>query len=116
MSLRAESSSGKLPRAEKRRRRRYCATARTLDLVGERWTLLILRELLTGPKRFNDLLASLPGVGTGLLGTRLGRLEEVGLIRRTLLPPPASVRAYALTEAGCELEPAILALARWGLK
>jgi DNA-binding HxlR family transcriptional regulator/putative sterol carrier protein len=94
----------------------YCATARTLDLIGERWTLLAIRELLTGPRRFKDLAASLPGIGTGLLGARLRHLEEAGLVRRTTLPPPASVPAYELTEAGRELEPAVMALARWGLK
>jgi DNA-binding HxlR family transcriptional regulator len=100
----------------KRSYRQYCATARTLDLVGERWTLLVIRELLTGPRRFKDLAASLPGIGTGLLGARLRHLEEVGLIRRTVLPPPASVPAYELTEAGRELEPVVMAIARWGLR
>lgn len=96
--------------------RQYCATAKTLDVIGERWTLLVIRELLTGPRRFKDLAASLPGVGTGLLGARLRHLEDAALIRRTTLPRPASVGAYELTEAGRELEPAIMALARWGLK
>jgi DNA-binding HxlR family transcriptional regulator len=100
----------------KRSYRQYCATARTLDLVGERWTLLVIRELLTGPRRFKDLAASLPGIGTGLLGARLRHLEEVGLIRRTVLPPPASIPAYELTEAGRELEPVVMAIARWGLR
>jgi DNA-binding HxlR family transcriptional regulator len=100
----------------KRSYHQYCATARTLDLIGERWTLLAIRELLTGPRRFKDLAASLPGIGTGLLGARLRHLEAVGLVRRTTLPPPASVAAYELTDAGRELEPAIMALAQWGLK
>jgi DNA-binding HxlR family transcriptional regulator len=100
----------------KRSYHQYCATAKTLDLIGERWTLLTIRELLTGPRRFKDLAASLPGIGTGLLGARLRQLDEAGLVRRTILPPPASVAAYELTEAGRELEPAIMALARWGLK
>ncbi|MEV7096368.1 winged helix-turn-helix transcriptional regulator [Amycolatopsis sp. NPDC051045] len=94
----------------------YCATARTLDLVGERWTLLLIRELLTGPKRFGDLQASLRGLGTGLLAARLKNLERDGLAHKVTLPPPARTPAYALTEAGEELGPAILALARWGLK
>ncbi|WP_431965438.1 winged helix-turn-helix transcriptional regulator [Nocardia sp. bgisy134] len=94
----------------------YCATARTLDLVGERWTLLLIRELLTGPKRFSDLQASLRGLGTGLLAARLKHLEREGLAHKITLPPPARTPAYALTDAGEELEPAILALARWGLK
>lgn len=101
---------------EQRTYNQYCATARTLDLVGERWTLLLVRELLTGPKRFGDLRASLRGLGTGLLAARLKHLEREGLARKITLPPPARTPAYALTEAGEELGPAILALARWGLK
>lgn len=94
--------------------RQYCATARTLDLVGERWTLLIVRELLTGPKRFKDLGDNLPGIGTGLLAERLKHLEAAGIAHRTRLPPPAGTPVYELTGAGRELEPAVLALARWG--
>ncbi len=101
---------------EQRTYNQYCATARTLDVVGERWTLLLIRELLTGPKRFGDLQASLRGLGTGLLAARLKHLEHEGLAHRITLPPPARTPAYALTEAGEELGPAILALARWGLK
>ncbi|MFF8835672.1 winged helix-turn-helix transcriptional regulator [Streptomyces sp. NPDC015130] len=101
---------------EQRTYNQYCATARTLDLVGERWTLLLIRELLTGPKRYGDLLASLRGLGTGLLAARLKHLEREGLTRKVTLPPPARTPAYALTEAGEELGPAVLALARWGLK
>lgn len=94
----------------------YCATARTLDLVGERWTLLLIRELLTGPKRFGDLQKSLRGMGTGLLATRMKHLEREGLAHKVTLPPPARTSAYALTEAGRELGPAVLDLARWGMK
>ncbi|WP_318212259.1 helix-turn-helix domain-containing protein [Streptomyces sp. SJL17-1] len=100
---------------EQRTYNQYCATARTLDLVGERWTLLLIRELLTGPKRFGGLQASLQGLGTGLLASRLKHLEREGLARKVTLPPPARTPAYALTEAGEELGPAVLALARWGL-
>lgn len=100
---------------EQRTYNQYCATARTLDLIGERWTLLLVRELLTGPKRFGDLQASLRGLGTGLLAARLKHLEREGLAHRVTLPPPARTPAYALTEAGEELGPAILALARWGM-
>lgn len=92
----------------------YCATARALDLLGERWTLLLVRELLTGPKRFGDLLASLPGMGTGLLAARLKHLQQEGLLRQVTLPAPARTPAYALTEAGADLEPVVMALARWG--
>jgi DNA-binding HxlR family transcriptional regulator len=101
---------------EQRTYNQYCATARTLDLIGDRWTLLLIRELLTGPKRFGDLQASLRGLGTGLLAARLKHLEHEGLARRVTLPPPARTPAYALTAAGEELGPAVLALARWGLK
>lgn len=94
----------------------YCATARTLDIVGERWTLLLIRELLTGPKRFGELQNSLRGLGTGLLSARLKHLEREGLAHKITLPPPARTPAYALTDAGQELEPAVLALARWGMK
>jgi DNA-binding HxlR family transcriptional regulator len=94
----------------------YCATAHTLDLIGERWTLLIVRELVTGPKRFRDLLDSLAGIGTGLLASRLKFLEGEGLVQRVTLPPPARTPAYELTEAGAELEPAVMALSRWGMK
>lgn len=94
----------------------YCATARTLDLVGERWTLLIIRELITGPKRYKDLLESLPGIGTSLLAARLKHLEATDLVRRVELPPPAGSMVYELTDAGRDLEPAIMAIARWGLK
>lgn len=101
---------------EQRTYNQYCATARTLDLVGERWTLLLIRELLTGPKRFSDLQTGLRGLGTGLLAARLKHLEREGLAHKITLPPPARTPAYALTEAGEELGPAIMALARWGMK
>ncbi|GGN43696.1 DNA-binding HxlR family transcriptional regulator [Actinoplanes campanulatus] len=101
---------------EQRTYNQYCATARTLDIVGERWTLLLIRELLTGPKRFGDLQASLRGLGTGLLAARLKHLEREGLAHKIMLPPPARTPAYALTEAGEELGPPVLALARWGMK
>ena len=94
----------------------FCATAKTLDVVGERWTLLIIRELITGPKRYKDLLASLPGIGNSLLAARLKHLESAALVRRAELPPPAGSTVYELTESGRDLEPAIMAIARWGLK
>src|SRR5947209_9889151 len=100
----------------RRRYDQYCAMARTLDVVGERWSLLIVRELLTGPKRFKDLAEALPGIGTGLLAARLKLLETEGLACKARLLPPANTEAYDLTEAGEELGPAVLALTRWGLK
>ena len=100
----------------KRSYNQYCAVARALDIVGERWTLLIVRELLPGPKRFKDLLEGLPGIGTNLLAARLKDLEGYGVVRRTTLPPPAASRVYELTELGRSLEPVIMGLARWGLE
>ncbi len=100
----------------KRSYNQYCAVARAMDVVGERWTLLIVRELLTGPKRFKDLLEGLPGIGTNLLTARLKDLEGYGVVRRATLPPPAASRVYELTELGCSLEPVVMGLARWGLE
>lgn len=91
-----------------------CGIARALDVVGERWALLVVRELLLGPKRFTDLRTGLPHVGPDVLSQRLRELENAGVIRRGKLPPPAASRVYELTERGRELEPVILALGRWG--
>lgn len=90
--------------------------ARTLDLVGERWTLPIVRELMGGPKRFTDLLPGLPGIGRNLLAERLRDLERNGLLRRRELPPPAASRVYELTESGRALGPAMAELGRWGIQ
>jgi DNA-binding HxlR family transcriptional regulator/putative sterol carrier protein len=100
----------------KRSYNQYCAVARSLDILGERWTLLIVRELLTGPKRFKDLLEGLPGIGTNLLTARLKDLEGYGVVHRGILPPPAASKVYKLTELGRSLEPVITALGRWGLE
>ena len=94
--------------------RQYCAVARALDLVGERWTLLIVRDLMTGPKRYSDLLAGLPGIGTNLLAARLRELGRTGIVGRRVLPPPAASTVYELTDVGQELEPVVMALGRWG--
>src|SRR2546423_2143166 len=91
----------------------YCSLAYALDIVGERWTLLIVRELGLGPRRFADLLRNLPGIGRNLLTARLRHLEEQGLVRRTELPPPAASRVYELTEEGRGLAPAMTELSRW---
>jgi DNA-binding HxlR family transcriptional regulator len=91
-----------------------CGIARALDLTGERWALLIVRELLLGPKRFTDLRAGLPAVSPDVLAQRLRELEQAGVVRRRKLAPPAGARVYELTEWGTELEPALLALGRWG--
>jgi DNA-binding HxlR family transcriptional regulator len=94
----------------------YCAVARGLDVIGDRWTLLLVRDLLLGPQRYKDLLSGLPGIGTNLLADRLRELEGAGLIERTVLPPPAGSTVYQLTEAGQALEPAVVALGRWGAR
>jgi DNA-binding HxlR family transcriptional regulator len=91
-----------------------CGVARALDIVGERWALLIVRELLLGPKRFTDLRAGLPHVSADVLAQRLRELEDAGVLRRGTLPPPAGSRIYELTERGRALEPVVLALGRWG--
>jgi DNA-binding HxlR family transcriptional regulator len=91
-----------------------CGIARGLDVVGERWALLVVRELLLGPKRFTDLRAGLPHVGPDVLAQRLRELEQSGVVRRDKLPPPAGARVYELTEWGRELEPVVLGLGRWG--
>src|ERR671937_146723 len=91
-----------------------CGIARALDLVGERWALLVVRELLLGPKRFTDLRAGLPHVSPDILAQRLRELEESGIVRRGKLPPPAGSRIYELTARGQELEPVVVALGRFG--
>ena len=90
--------------------------ARALDVVGERWTLLLVRDLLLGPRRYTDLLDGLPGIGTNLLARRLRQLEDAGVVRKAKTPPPASSTVYELTQRGRELEPALLILARWGME
>jgi DNA-binding HxlR family transcriptional regulator len=92
----------------------YCPVAVALDVVGDRWSLLLVRELLLGPRRFGDLLASLPGLGTSLLSARLKQLEDDGVLERDRLGPPANVPVYRLTEHGSGLGPVIAALGRWG--
>jgi DNA-binding HxlR family transcriptional regulator len=95
----------------------YCSVARALDVVGDRWTLLMVRELLLqGPCRFTDLKNGLPGIAANLLSTRLTELEDAGLISRRDAPPPVATALYALTEDGLALEPALRALGRWGLR
>lgn len=94
----------------------YCAAARALDVVGDRWTLLMIRELLLGPKRYTDLLEALPGIGTNLLAERLRTLSAAGVVRRRDLPPPAASTVYELTDRGRALEPVVVGLARWGLE
>jgi DNA-binding HxlR family transcriptional regulator len=91
-----------------------CGVARALDFVGERWALLVVRELLLGPKRFTDLRAGLRHIGPDMLAQRLRELEHAGVVRKAKLPPPAASQVYELTDWGRELEPVILGLGRWG--
>ncbi len=91
-----------------------CGVARALDVVGERWALLVVRELLLGPKRFTDLAGGLPGLSQNVLSQRLRELEDAGVVERVRLGPPVGSRVYRLTPRGAELEAVLLALARWG--
>ena len=91
-----------------------CGIARALDLVGERWALLVVRELLLGPKRFTDLRAGLPNLSPDVLSQRLRELEQAGVLHRRKLAPPAASRVYELTARGLALESVVLELGRWG--
>jgi DNA-binding HxlR family transcriptional regulator len=93
-----------------------CGMSHALDLVGERWAMHIVRELMLGPKRYTDLKADLPGISTNMLGDRLAELERTGLVRRRRLPAPAASWVYELTEYGADLEPIITVLGRWGAR
>ena len=93
-----------------------CGAAHALDLVGERWALLVIRELMLGPKRFTDLKASLPGISANVLTQRLDGLEAVGVLVRRKLPPPASAQVYELTPWGYEAEPIFQTLGRWAAR
>ncbi|CAM4521569.1 helix-turn-helix domain-containing protein [Nocardia ninae] len=104
---------------EHRNKRSYhdaCGAARALDLVGERWTLLVVRELLLGPKRFTDLRAGLPTISPNVLSQRLDELVQAGVVHKRKLPPPVSAAVYDLTDWGKELDTVILALSHWGAR
>lgn len=101
---------------EKRRYDDACGLAHALDLIGERWAMLILRELAYGPRRFSGLKADLSGISANVLTQRLAELEQRGIVRRTRLPPPASVQVYEATEWGLEIEPLIGALGKWAAR
>jgi DNA-binding HxlR family transcriptional regulator len=94
----------------------YCPVAHALGLVGERWALLVVLELMSGPKRYTDLVAGLPGIGTNILAGRLRDLEAGGIVTKRTLPPPAASRVYELTEYGRALRPVIRELALWGAR
>lgn len=112
-------ASMKLEKVTTEARRRYddaCGTAHGLELIGERWALLVVRELMVGPRRFGDLRASLPGLSANVLTQRLEQLEAAGVVVRRRLPPPASVQVYDLTDWGREAEPVISSLGRWAAR
>ena len=90
-----------------------CGIAHASELLGQRWSLLVIRELLLGPKRFTDLRTGISGVSPNVLGQRLRDLQSSGIVRRRQLPPPAAAQVYELTEWGAQLEPAVLAMGRW---
>jgi DNA-binding HxlR family transcriptional regulator len=93
----------------------FCPLAYTLDVIGERWTLLLVRELMYGPRRYSDLLRGLPGIGTNLLAKRLKELEKISIIQQRTLPPPAASKVYELTEYGMGLREVIAVMSKWGM-
>ncbi|MCF3933038.1 helix-turn-helix transcriptional regulator [Acuticoccus sp. M5D2P5] len=100
----------------KRHYRDACAAAHALDLVGERWSLLVMREMMTGPKRFSDIKAALPGVSANILSQRLQHLEGIGVVERGALPPPAASKVYGLTPWGYQAEPILREMGRWAAR
>src|ERR671933_537073 len=104
---------------ESQDKKRYddaCGLAHALELLGERWAMLVLRELAYGPRRFSELKADLQGISANVLTQRLTELEARGLVRKTKLPPPASVQVYEATEWGLEVIPVIASLGRWAAR
>jgi len=114
--MKLEKATNSADTATKRRFYDACGTAHALELIGERWALLVIRELMFGPKRFSELRAGLPGISANVLTQRLEGLEAAHIIRRRKLPPPASVQAYELTDWGYEAEPIIQVLGRWATR
>jgi DNA-binding HxlR family transcriptional regulator len=94
----------------------YCPVAHALDVVGDRWALLVVRELMQGPRRYTDLAEGLHGIGTNILAARLRDLESAGVVTKKTLPPPAASRVYELTDYGLELKPVMRELALWGAR
>jgi DNA-binding HxlR family transcriptional regulator len=101
---------------EKRRYEDACGLAHALELIGERWALLVLREMMFGPRRFSELKADLPGISANVLTQRLTELEQRGLVRRVRLPPPASVQVYEASDWGLEAAPVIGQLGKWAAR
>lgn len=114
--MQLEKTTSRRPREDKRRYDDACGTAHALELIGERWALLVLRELMLGPRRFSELKADLPGISANVLSQRLAELEQRGLVVRKRLPPPASVQVYDATEWGREAEAIVQALGRWAAR
>src|SRR5688572_14865527 len=114
MKLQKVTDSGSA--APKRRYDDACGTAHALDLIGERWALLVMRELMLGPKRFSDLKVDLPGISANVLTQRLEGLEAAGLLIRRRLPSPASAQVYELTPWGYEAEPIVQSLGKWAAR
>ena len=114
--MKLEKLTNSRKKEEKRRYDDACGLAHALDLLGERWAMLVLRELAYGPRRFSELRADLPGISANVLTQRLTELEERGLVRRIKLPPPASVQVYEATEWGLEAIPIIASLGRWAAR
>jgi DNA-binding HxlR family transcriptional regulator len=112
--LQNASRSATLPRVK--HYGQYCPVAHSLEVVGERWSLLIVRDLMGGPKRYTDLACGLPGIGTNILASRLKDLEAAGVLRKYRLPPPAASQVYELTEYGRELKTVLFEMARWGAR
>ena len=114
--MKSEKLTGRVKASSRRRYEDACGAAHALDLLGERWALLVVRELMLGPKRFGDLRADLPGISANVLTQRLEGLEAAGVLVRKKLPPPASVQVYELTPWGYESEPIFQALGRWAAR
>ena len=114
--MKLEKITGEFTKASGRRYHDACGAAHGLDLVGERWALLVMRELMFGPRRFGDLKADLCGLSANVLTQRLEGLEEAGIVRKRKLPPPASVQVYELTDWGYEAQPVFEVLGRWAAR
>jgi DNA-binding HxlR family transcriptional regulator len=114
--VQSEKITKPLKGEEKKRYDDACGLAHAMELLGERWAMLVLRELAYGPRRFSELKADLPGISANVLTQRLGELEDRGLIRRVKLPPPASVQVYEATGWGLEATPVIASLGKWAAR
>lgn len=114
--MKLEKITDRQPGEAKRRYGDACGTAHALELIGDRWTLLVLRELMLGGRRFSELRGDLPRLSANVLAQRLAELEARGLVKRRRLPPPASIQVYEATPWGLEAEPIVQALGRWSAR